>query len=248
LSRLTPDEIAVAVPMLSGEMRQGRIGIGWAAVQRASDTAAAAEASLSLGDVDQAFGRVAALSGKGSAGARAAELASLFGRATAEERDFLVRLVHGELRQGAQEGILIEAVARAASVPAASVRRAAMLAGDLAPVAHAVLAEGAAGLDRFRLVLLRPIRPMLAQTADGIGAALADLDEPRLEHKLDGARVQVHRTGGEVRVFTRTGNDVTAAVPDVVDAALALPAQGIVLDGEAIALRPTARRCRSRRR
>jgi DNA ligase-1 len=204
---------------------------------RAASPAAPA-ASLELADGDAAFTRIAALRGGGSAGARRRQLAELLGRATEEERDFLMRLALGELRQGALEGVLVEAVARAANVPAAEVRRAAMVAGDLAAVAGAALAEGAPGLARFRLRLLEPVQPMLAQTAEDAEAAVAALGEAALDFKLDGARVQVHRDGDEVRVFSRALREVTPVVPELVEAVRALPIRSAILDGEAIALRP----------
>ncbi len=149
-----------------------------------------------------------------------------------------MRLIFGELRQGALEGILVEAVAAAAALPAEVLRRASMLAGERAPVARAALLEGRPGLERFRLQLFRPLQPMLAQPAADVGEALERLGEAALELKLDGARIQVHKAGEAVRVFSRLGNDVTAAVPEVVEAVAALPARQLLLDGEAIALRP----------
>jgi DNA ligase-1 len=238
LRALSPPERRVGISWLAGDLAHGRIGVGWAALRTAGGASPAPSApSLSVEEVDAAFGRVAAARGSGSAAERARILADLFARATQEERDFLVRLVAGELRQGALEGVLVEAVARAAAVPAAELRRAVMMGGSLPPVAEAVLAEGLAGLDRFRLRVLEPVQPMLAETSDGVEEALADLGEAAFEWKLDGARVQVHRQGDDVRVFTRTLRDVTPAVPEIVEAVRALPARSLVLDGEAIALR-----------
>ncbi len=235
LRALAPGERAVGVSWLAGELPQGRIGVGWATVRDAlGATRAAAEPALSMADVAAAFDGIAAARGA----ERGRRLAALLGRATDAERDFLVRLLGGELRQGALEGVLAEAVARAAGVPASEVRRAAMRAGALAPVAEAALAEGLPGLARFRLRLLEPVQPMLARTAVDVAEALASLGEAAFEWKLDGARVQVHRDAGEVRVFSRTLRDVTPAVPEVVEAVRALPARRLVLDGEVIALRP----------
>ena len=155
---------------------------------------------------------------------------------SADERDFLARLIVGELRQGALEGVMLDAIARAAALPAQDVRRAAMYAGGLAAVAKAALTEGAAGLARFSIRLLQPVQPMLATPADDVAGALASLGTAALEWKLDGARVQVHKAGDEVRVFTRSLNDVTAAVPEVVEAVRTLPARELILDGETIAL------------
>jgi DNA ligase-1 len=236
---LSPPERRIGISWLAGDLAHGRIGVGWAALRAALGASPAASApSLSLREVDAAFTRVAAARGSGSAAERGRILADLLARATEEERDFLVRLIGGELRQGALEGVLLEAAAKAASAPAADLRRAVMMGGSLPPVAEAVLAEGLAGLDRFRLRVLEPLQPMLAETSDGVEEALADLGEAALEWKLDGARVQVHRQGDDVRVFTRTLREVTPAVPEIVEAVRALPARSLVLDGEAIALRP----------
>ncbi len=239
LRALAPEERLAGSSWLAGELRQGRIGLGPAAVRGAlAATAPAEAASLSVADVDAALDRVAAARGAGSGGERGRLLAALLARATAEERDFLARLTLGELRQGALEGVLVEAVARAASVPASELRRAVMMAGALPPVAAAALAEGSAGLARFRLRLLEPVQPMLAQPAADVDEALASLGEAALEWKLDGARVQVHKDGDEVRVFSRTLRDVTPVAPEVVEAVRRMPASSLVLDGEAIALRP----------
>jgi len=161
-------------------------------------------------------------------------------RATDEERDFLVRLIAGELRQGALEGLMLEAIAAAADLPLADLRRAAMFAGGIAAVARAALSEGAAGLARFSIQLMQPVLPMLAQPVEDAAAALAELGRAALEWKLDGARVQVHKAGDEVRVFTRNLNDVTAAVPEIVETVRAARARDLILDGEAIALRADA--------
>jgi ATP-dependent DNA ligase I len=166
---------------------------------------------------------------------------NLFARATRAEQEFLARLLVGELRQGALGGLMIEAVARAAEIPVAEIRRSVMLTGMIAPVARAALAEGKSGLARFAIELFRPLRPMLAQTADDVTDALARLPRAGFEYKLDGARVQVHKSGGDVRVFTRELNDVTGAVPEIVEAIGQLPVQSLILDGEVIAFRPDGR-------
>src|SRR5262245_28603217 len=212
-----PDEIEVAIAYLSGSVRQSKLGVGWATLQ-AARVPASATASLRILDVDAKLATLASTSGKGSAAARASIMQSLFARATAEEQDFLMRLMVGELRQGALEGIMIEAVARASGLPSADVRRAAMIAGDLGDVARSVRSEGVAGLSRYAVQVFRPIRPMLAGTATGIEDALSRQSQAAFEYKLDGARVQVHRSGGDVRVFSRLMNDVTVAVPEVVEA------------------------------
>jgi len=235
LRGLAPQEIALGVAYLAGETRQGRGGIGYALI-RAARAPAAAAPTLELLDVDAALDDIVQTSGRGSVAARTQKLGALFARATAEEQEFLVRLLLGELRQGALEGLMAEAVAAAAALPPADVRRASSVAGGVAAVAHAALTQGAAGLASFSMTLFHPVAPMLAQPADDMASALAALPLAAVEWKLDGARVQVHKHAGEVRIYTRTGNDVTAAAPEIVDAVAALPASTLILDGEAIAL------------
>jgi len=237
LARLSPEEIGLGVAYLAGETLQGRKGIGYATIRDAHPAAAATAPTLTLQQVDAALEAVATTSGRGSVGERKRLLASLMAAATADEQAFLVRLLLGELRQGALEGLMIEAVAVAAALPVADVRRAAMLAGGIAAVATAAMTGGAHGLRRFAITLFQPLAPMLAQPADDIEDALSRIPAASLEWKLDGARVQVHRCGRDVRIFSRTGNDVTAAAPEIVDVALALGANELILDGEAIALR-----------
>jgi DNA ligase 1 len=239
LRDLDAEESAAGVAFLSGAPRQRQTGTGWAALR--SRPAPAAEPTLTVGDVDAALERLAAAAGPGSRGARSEELERLLGRATPEEQEFLVALILGDLRQGALAGVMAEAVAQAAAVPVADVRRAAMLGGDLAAAAQTALAEGVDGLRRIRLEVGRPVAPMLAGTAPDIEAALARISPAAVEWKLDGARIQVHRRDGDVRVFTRSLDEVTDRVPEVVAAALALPVQAVVLDGEAIALRDGGR-------
>jgi DNA ligase-1 len=236
LRYLGSEEIGIAIPFLSGEIRQGRLSLGYASLQAARSRGAIAP-TLTLRDVDQSFAELKAVKGKGAAAQRERRLAALFARATAPEQDFLVRLILGELRQGALEGVMLEAVAAAAELPAAQVRRAASFAGGIAQVADAALTGGATALERFSVRLMQPVLPMLAQPAQDTKAALAALGTALLEWKLDGARVQVHKSGDEVRVFTRNLNDVTASVPEIVSALRAAPAQSLILDGEAIALR-----------
>jgi DNA ligase-1 len=239
LRGIDPGEAPAVVAFLSGELRQRQIGVGWAALKDAP--APAATASLTVAEVDDAFGRIGALSGPGSQAARRDALGALFARATAEEAEFLRRLLLGDLRQGALEGVVVTAVAAAADVPVEAVRRAHMLHGDLGDVARIALAEGTAGLGAIGLEVGRPIHPMLAQTADSLQDALGRISPAAVETKLDGVRIQVHRDGGDVALFTRTLDDVTARLPELVQAALALPVTRIVLDGEAIALRPDGR-------
>jgi DNA ligase-1 len=238
MKRLDPKEVDVAIPYLSGEIRQGKLTIGYAMLRSARFTPATAP-SLSLDEVDSAFADLKQTKGKGSAQRREARLKSLLERATADEQDFLARLIIGELRQGALEGIMAEAVAAATGLKAAEVRRAATFAGGVAPVARAALAGQP--LDRFSIRLMQPVLPMLAQPAEDVAAALAELGTAFLDWKLDGARVQVHKAGDEVKVYTRSLNEVTAAVPEVVEAVRAAKAQSLILDGEVIALRADGR-------
>jgi len=213
LSRLSPPEVEIAVAFLSGELRQGKIGLGYAAIRGLGLPPPASGATLSLLDVDAVLAQIAGIRGARSASLRAEALGELFSRATESEQRFLERLLVGELRQGALESILLDAVAKAAKVSPSSLRRAVMLAGDAKRVAAAALADGESGLASFRLQVLRPIGPMLAQTAASLAEAFEGRDALALEHKLDGARIQVHRDGSDVRVFTRSLNDVTARVP-----------------------------------
>jgi DNA ligase-1 len=239
LRRLDPAETPAAVAWLSGELTQRQIGVGWAALR--DPPPAAAEPTLRIREVDDAFGQIRLLAGPGSQAARREALRELLGRATADEQRFLTALLLGDIGQGALAGVMGEAVASAADVPRADVRRALMLRGDLGAVAATALADGVPGLRRISLALLRPVQPMLAAPGDDLEAALGRIAPAAVEFKLDGVRVQVHRRGEEVRVFTRTLDDITQRVPEVVDAALALPADSLVLDGEAIALRPDGR-------
>jgi DNA ligase 1 len=240
LRALEPDEVEIALPYLSGDTRQGRLSVGFATLQSAR-TEPAPAGTLTIREVDAAFQQLKALKGKGSAGKRSALLRDLFARAAAQEQDFLVRLMVGELRQGALEGIMVEAVASAASLPPADVRRAVAFAGAIAPVAKAALSGGAAALETFSVRLLQPVLPMLAQPAENIPAAIEALGTALLEWKLDGARVQVHKAGDEVRLYTRNRNDVTSRAPEIVAAVRAVNATTLILDGEAIALRADGR-------
>jgi DNA ligase-1 len=228
-----PEEVPVAVAYLAGELPHERIGVGWATLRELP--APAADATLEVLEVDTALRRVRSATGPGSQAVRRGELGDLFARATEREQRFLTALLLGDLRQGALAGVMADAVAKAAGVPAAAVRRAAMLAGDLGAAATAAMAGGEE-LARFRLTPFLPLQPMLAQTAETVADALARIQPAALEWKLDGARLQVHRSGAEVRAYTRNLADVTARVPEVVAAALALDVESAVLDGEVIAL------------
>jgi DNA ligase 1 len=235
LAQTSPEEVPIAVSYLSGYLPQGTIGIGWAALREVPEPAQPPP-TLELLEVDASVSRIAAISGAGSQATRREELAKLFGRATEPEQRFLRGLLLGELRQGALEGVMVEAVARAAELPSVQVRRAVMLAGELGPVAAAALGEGADGLSRFRLAVLSPIQPMLAQTGDDLDDALARVGTASVEWKLDGARLQVHRLGDEVRAFTRNLADITDRVPEIVEAVRGLELESAIFDGEAIAL------------
>ena len=223
LTQARAEEISIAVAYLSGELPQGTIGVGWAAL-RELPPPAEPPPTLELLEVDAALSRLQAIAGRGSQAARAEELSRLFGSATEPEQRFLASLLVGELRQGALEGLMVDAVAKAAGIPAAEVRRAAMLAGDLPTIAEAALTQGRNGLARFRLTPLHPVKPMLAQTADDVAEALERIGPAAVEWKLDGARIQVHRVDGDVRVFTRNLADITDRVPEIAEAILALPA------------------------
>ncbi|OBH80304.1 ATP-dependent DNA ligase [Mycobacterium mantenii] len=246
LARAAPDaaRVAIIVSWLSGELRQRQIGVGWAALR--SRPPAAEHATLTVTGVDATLSDIGAVSGKGAQARRAALLNALFAAATETEQTFLLRLLGGELRQGALAGIMTDAVAKAAGIPAAAVQRAAMLGGDLPAVAAAALSGPSSGsasaLDAFTLRVGRPVGPMLAQTATGVADAIERHGGQAIfEAKLDGARVQIHRAGDHVTVYTRSLDDVTARLPEVVEATLALPVDNLIADGEAIALRPDNR-------
>jgi DNA ligase-1 len=235
-----PRLVAVVVSWLSGDLPQRQIGVGWATLRSLPDPAP--EPTLTVTAVDAAFTEIGAVAGKGSQTRRAALVADLFAAATDVEQTFLRRLLGGELRQGALAGVMADAVAKSARVPAATVRRAAMLGGDLPAVAAAALTGGEAALSEFTLRVGQPVGPMLAQTATGVAEALERLGgEAVFEAKLDGARVQIHRRGDDVSIYTRSLDDVTARLPEVVEATLALPVKDLIADGEAIALRPDGR-------
>jgi DNA ligase-1 len=237
LPKLTPAEIPIAVGFLTGWPRQGKLGVGWAAVSAAREHPPAVSASLHLTDVDSTFESLTAIKGRNSAAARAKLLGELFSRATADEHRFLAALLVGEIRQGALEGVLLEAIAKAADVGAGIVRRAAMMAGDLGTIAAAALgADRDTALAAYQLQLFRPVQPMLADSAPTVADAMTEGDTVAVEWKIDGARIQVHRAGDRVAVYTRSLNDVTDAVPEVVAAVRDLPARELILDGEVIAL------------
>jgi DNA ligase-1 len=240
LAAAGPEEVRPVTAWLAGDMLQGRTGIGWRTLSGVA-VEPATEPSLSVGDVEAALDRLAAMAGSGTGvGARrSAELTSLLGAATADEGRFLVRLLGGELRQGALEGLMIEAVAAAGEVPADAVRRAFMLSGRLPTTAEAALTspDPVAALGAIGLEVMRPVRPMLASPGDSLEATLADLGtEIVVEHKLDGARIQVHRRGDEVRVWSRTLHEITDSVPEIVALVRDLDVETLVLDGETLAV------------
>ncbi|WP_458781475.1 ATP-dependent DNA ligase [Arthrobacter sp. D3-16] len=235
LRRLEAPDIATAVSLLTARPRQGRVGIGWRGMSAAMGEPAA-EPSLTVADLDAALDRLLVTSGAGSAAERAATLRTLTAAATEREQAFIAGVLLGELRTGALEGVLTDAVARAADRPVDAVRRAAMLSGDLGETALLAMTGTAAQLDAVGLVVGRPVQPMLASTAASAGAALEATGEASVEYKLDGARIQVHRLGDVVRIFTRTLAEVTHRLPEVVDAVRGLPVRDVILDGETLAL------------
>ena len=244
LKRLAEDEIAIAIGFLIGFPRQGKLGVGWATVSAAREHEPAGTPSLELREVDEVFSRLQSTKGKSSTVEKSRLVRDLFMRATADEQRFLGALIVGEVRQGALEGVLVEAVASAAGMPSNRVRRAAMMAGDIGVVAAAVLGpDGDAALSAYGLELFRPVQPMLADSAETVVDALGtEAGSPMsIEWKLDGARIQVHRQDDRVAVYTRNLNDVTARVPEVVDAVRALPARELILDGEVLSLMSSGR-------
>lgn len=230
LQQASPDEIEIAIAYLSGSIRQARIGVGWATLQK-TEGQAAQQPTLGIADVDRALEELAGMSGKGSAGEKQRVLRELFARANRKERDFLVRLLTGELRQGALEGIMVEALAKARALAPADVRRAVMLAGDIGAVARG-------DVSTFKIELFRPIKPMLAKTAADVSEALGELGggPTAFEYKFDGIRIQMHKRGREVRIYSRILNDITAELRTVVDISTIIDMSEVILDGEAIVL------------
>lgn len=235
------EDIGTAAVFLAGELPDGRIGVGPSQLLAVRNTDPASEASLSVRDLRQRLLEVASIAGKGSRKRRLDALTELWRALTPAEQGFVGRLLFGELRQGAQGSLVVDGIAKALDIPRKVVRRAAMFSGDLAETALAAREGGRSALEAFRLRLFRPLSPMLASPCDSPEDALGILGSARLELKLDGARVQVHRDGDRVRVYTRQLNDVTAAVPEVVEAAMALEVGRVVLDGEAICMRSDGR-------
>jgi DNA ligase-1 len=238
LATVPATEIELATAYLCGTVPQQKLGIGYASLQAAAAGAGAAESPpIELAEVNAWLDRIAGTSGKGSAAGRRRLLAELLSRLTGDERRFLFGLITGELRQGALDGLVLEAVARAAAIPAPELRRAVMMVGGLPQVARAALTGGPGALSGYAVQLFRPVLPMLAGTAESAEDALRELGEAALELKLDGARVQIHKRGDEIRVYSRRLNEVTPAVPELVETARALAAAELIVEGEAIALR-----------
>ncbi|MGW0119944.1 ATP-dependent DNA ligase [Streptomyces sp. NPDC003327] len=243
-SEAVPEESPLVIAYLSGRLPQGRIGVGWSTLKQVAPPAVppVERPELTLDTVDGVMTELAAVSGAGAQAERTRRLHALFAAATGEEQELLLRLLSGEVRQGALDAIALEGVARAAAVPAADLRRAVMVAGSLPPVAQAVLAEGRVALDRFTLRVGSPVQPMLAHTAASVTEAIGALGPCVVEEKLDGIRIQVHRSGEEVRVHTRSLDDITERLPEVVAVARSVPADAYILDGEVLALDPVTGR------
>ncbi|MFD6333632.1 ATP-dependent DNA ligase [Streptomyces niveus] len=229
-----PADVPVVIPWLAGRLPQGRIGVGWQALK--DPVPAADTATLTIREADDTVTALAAVAGPGSQAERRRLVQALLGAATGEEQRFLIALLSGEVRQGALDAVAGEALAQATGAPSADVRRAVMLAGSLQSVAERLLADGPEALAEFRLTVGRPVLPMLAQTAGSVAEAVEKLAPCAVEEKLDGIRVQVHRRGDAVRVYTRTLDDITDRLPEVTAAALALGGDRLILDGEVIAL------------
>ena len=228
-----PDDVPIVIPYLAGRLPQGRLGIGWKVLSR--PVTPATEPTLTVAQVDARLTELGKVSGTGSQAERARLVGELMGAATENEQRFLFGLITGEVRQGALDAVAVEGLARATEAPPADVRRAVMLAGSLQTVAEALLAEGPAALARFRLTVGRPVLPMLAHSASSVAEAVEKLDVCAVEEKLDGIRVQLHRDGDTVRIYTRTLDDITDRLPELTATALELRGERFILDGEVIA-------------
>ncbi|GIE29209.1 hypothetical protein Ait01nite_022540 [Actinoplanes italicus] len=240
LRRLDPDEIVAGAAYLAGELRQRQTGVGYASLRDRPEPAA--EASLTVAAVDAAIAEISVVAGAGSQARRKQLLGALFSAATIDEQQLLVGLFSGELRQGAQAGLLAEAIASAAEIPTAGVRRALLLSGDLKLVAATALTGGAAALAEIHLRVGTPLSPMLAGSAPDVAAAMLATGTPAVvDAKLDGIRIQVHRSGNDVAIYTRSLDDITARLPEVVAEVLALPVREAILDGEAMLLDESGR-------
>ncbi|WP_020123341.1 ATP-dependent DNA ligase [Streptomyces canus] len=227
------DDVPIVIPYLAGRLPQGRLGVGWKVLSR--PVAPAAEPTLTVHAVDALLGDLAKVAGAGSQAERARLVGELMGAATEDEQRFLFGLITGEVRQGALDAVAVEGLAQATGAPPADVRRAVMLAGSLQTVAGALLTDGPPALDRFRLTVGRPVLPMLAHSASSVAEAVDKLGTCAVEEKLDGIRVQIHRAGDVVRLYTRTLDDITDRLPELTSAALELRGERFILDGEVIA-------------
>ncbi|WP_030613052.1 ATP-dependent DNA ligase [Streptomyces fulvoviolaceus] len=227
------DDVPIVIPYLAGRLPQGRLGVGWKVLSR--PVAPAAEPTLTVREVDALLSELGKVAGAGSQAERARLVGKLMGAATEDEQRFLFGLISGEVRQGALDAVATEGLAQATEAPPADVRRAVMLAGSLQTVAEALLTDGPAALDRFRLTVGRPVLPMLAHSASSVAEAVDKLGACAVEEKLDGIRVQVHRDGDTVRLYTRTLDDITDRLPELSSAALELRGERFILDGEVIA-------------
>jgi DNA ligase 1 len=241
LQALSVEELPAAVGFLCGELRQGRLGLGHRALHSVRAEAEPQASEVTVLELDAVFQALEDLSGKGVASERERLLAALFARLTSEERDFVTRLILGELRQGALESIVLDALARATSVPPEVIRKAMLFAGNAADVAVSAFRGGAAELGGFSVELFRPLRPMLAQSAKTAEEAFTRTMPAVIEHKLDGARIQLHKDGERVALYSRYGNELTCALPEIVELGRSFAAASLVLDGEAIALREDGR-------
>jgi DNA ligase-1 len=241
LGSLVREEVRPAVAFLCGELRQGKLGIGYATLRKLRALPQSAGDGVTVLDLDEAFQKLAELSGKGSAGARARLLEELFAKLDDAERDFVARLALGELRQGALEAVVVDALGQATTISPGVLRRAMLFTGDATEVAVLALNGGEPALLALGIELFRPLRPMLAQTAKDVTDAIARTAPCAFEEKLDGARIQVHASPDRVAIYSRHGNDVTESLPEVVALVRSFPAQSLVLDGEAIALKPDGR-------
>ena len=241
LGATSVNQVGIVVSWLSGVLPQGRIGVGYAALKKTNHIPAANDPSITVDELHGIFSAIKNTSGAGSVKRRQVLLDDVIARSTAPEQRFVRLLLFGELRQGAQEGVMVEGIAKATAIPSKIVRRALMLSGDITRTAVVAMIEGQDALAAFRIELFSPLQPMLAQTAEDPSEAVAKLGEAIYDTKIDGARVQVHRRGDEIRIYSRRLNEVTAAIPEVVELVAALPVQDILLDGEAICLKPNGR-------
>jgi DNA ligase-1 len=239
LRALSPKDLPRAVTYLSGRafaVSDARV----LNVRRipAPTSSARPPSSLTLADVAEAFGAVAEASGPGARRLRESRLRDLADRASEAERDLLQRIIYGEMRMGLSEGLVLEAIAEAAPVAPAAVRRAALVTGDVTTVATLALLDGAEALSAAQPRVFVPLLPMLAEVADGVGEALAAHGgASALEYKYDGARIQIHSDGERVAIWSRRLSDVTQSLPDIVQIARRdLRAPPFILDGEVVAL------------